>query len=209
MKRFILVYKSLLFISCLSVSGVVNALPIQQNVVDNYAQIQHFGPVGQSFVAEDIYVTADFWITEYNQFVAPSDYDISFSLYEGTGTGGNLVGAGSLSGLSDGFLGWAGFDLSAYILNIGSTYSLMIDNDNARWGFGFAESNLYSSGQLILSQDPTNIFPNYSQYDMAFRINPVQVTEPFSIILFLMGIGILVMVNKRPVSRFNLLLTAS
>ena len=191
MRHIRIILPAWIMFSFLALSGTVYALPIEQNVVDSYGQINHFGPVGQSFVAEDSFVTADLWITEYNQHIDPTDYDISYYLYEGTGSSGALIGGGTYSGLTDDYAGWVEFDLSMYSLNVGSTYSVMVYNDNARWGFGFTQSDLYSGGQLLLSQDPNNSFPGFDQYDAAFRINPTtaSVPEPSSVALVLLGIA--------------------
>ena len=113
---------SLIILSCLAISGAVYALPINQEVIDNYGQIHFFGPVGQSFIAEDNHVVANLWTTEYNQHSAPSDYDITYYLYEGNGAGGTLLDSGIFSGLIDGYWGWAEFDLYDSSLTIGNIY---------------------------------------------------------------------------------------
>lgn len=172
----------------LIVSRGVGAIPIQQNVVDNYVQLNHFGPVGQSFIAEYSQVSATVWISDYNQQVDPSDFEISYDVYEGTGTAGLLVGSGEFSVPTDGYLGWATLNLSEYVLQIGDTYSIMLNNGNARWSIGFSETDSYAGGQMILSQDPHNLFPDYSQYDLAFQLDSVSVTEPSGVFLMLIAI---------------------
>jgi hypothetical protein len=169
----------------LAIAASVRASPIYQDAISTYAQIRHFGPVGQSFIAEDNHVRAKFWIAECNQHIAPSDYDIDYYLYEGTGADGTLLGSHKYFGLTDGYIGWIEFDVSEHALTIGNTYSVMLNNDNARWGFGFAKSDHYAGGHLILSQDPHNTFPGSELYDATFQIVP----EPSSTALLLMGIA--------------------
>jgi hypothetical protein len=159
------------------------------------AQVEFYEPVGQTFTAEDASVTAALYFLPMNDFLPNTD-PIQYNFYEGSGVGGALL-ASSTFNLTDGFVGFFDFDLSALSLTIGSQYSLVasVVGTSAYWGIGVSSAS-YDGGQNIY-----NGVVNSSEFqgapDNALRVAPIAPTavpEPTS--LLLLGTGIVAGVNR-------------
>lgn len=187
--------------SLLAISCNAFALPILQDIGNGVVQINAFEPVGQSFTAEDPFVTFGFWFEVINPGVAPAD--VTISLLDGVGNTGNLLLANTFS-MDAGFMGYRDVDFSPVSLQIGSQYTalLSIPDDNSYWGLrlytGFMQTDLYTGGQIVFGgrpgpfEEPPN---NPLLADARFRVTPVEapvpVPEPSSI--WLLAIGLMMM----------------
>ncbi len=149
------------------------AEPIHQDVVDTYAQIRFHEP-SQNFLAEHSNVVVSVWISEYNRQV--NDDSFFFNVYD---TQGSRVTGGTITGMTDDYLDWVELDISDTDLTIGETYTVVLTNDTARWGFGYATSDKYSGGELFSSQN-TDLVPANRSYDLTFRVTPVPQALPSS-----------------------------
>ena len=99
-------------------------------------QIQVGEPIGQTFTAisGNPLATISMYIADMNASVAPDDYSLTFELYEGIGTGGRRLGTREYTALTDGFSGFVEMDFSSVTLKEGDEYTVVLDNDTARWG---------------------------------------------------------------------------
>ena len=119
-------------------------------------QIQAGEPVGQTFTAisDNRLDTISFYVADMNASVAPTDLSIEFSLYEGAGTGGRLLGTRQCMGLSNGFEGFVSADFSAVTLVDGDVYTAVLTNDTQRWG-RVAIGNQYAGGTALYADSPS------------------------------------------------------
>jgi hypothetical protein len=139
--------------------GIVNQTGLSEG-----RQILHFSPTGQTFIANSTAAySIGLFIEDANSHIAPTDFTIDFDLYAGIGTGGALLGTRTFSGLSDFYNGFADVDFSAVSLTPGSTYTVIVRNDNARWFLRYS-GNQYSGGTAIVSGSPV------ASEDAGFRI---------------------------------------
>jgi CSLREA domain-containing protein len=113
-------------------------------------QIQVGEPIGQTFTAisNNPLEAISFYVADMNSTVAPTDYSLTFELYEGLGTGGRLLGRREYTELSDGFSGFIEVDFSAVTLVEGQAYTAVLVNDTARWG-RVACGNQYAGGTAL------------------------------------------------------------
>jgi len=116
-------------------------LPIQANT-----------PFGQSFTAisDNRLSTASFHVVDMNASAGPGDDSVTLSLYEGVGTGGQIVGSRESNILPDGFDGYTTVDFSDVTLVAGRTYTLVANNDTPRWSI-VRTDNQYAGGDAIIS----------------------------------------------------------
>ncbi|MFB3894245.1 MAG: hypothetical protein ACE15C_19745 [Phycisphaerae bacterium] len=128
-------------------------------------QIQAGEPIGQTFTAisDNRLSMVSMYVADMNASVAPTDYSITFSLYEGIGTQGRLLGTRAYTALSDGFSGYAAVDFSSVTLVDGEMYTVALSNDTARWG-RVVVGNQYAGGTALYAgaQSPSS--------DALFRI---------------------------------------
>ncbi|HPM83234.1 MAG TPA: PKD domain-containing protein, partial [Candidatus Anammoximicrobium sp.] len=119
-------------------------------------QIQAGEPIGQTFAAisDNRLDTISFYVADMNASVAPTDYSLTFELYEGIGTSGRLLGRREYTGLSDGFSGFIAADFSSVTLLDGQMYTAVLVNDTARWG-RVACGNQYAGGTALYADSPS------------------------------------------------------
>lgn len=113
-----------------------NAGPILYEWDTGIFQIEFFEPVGQSFVAEDAFVSAGLFITPINPGRPDTD-SILYQLFEGFGTSGTLLSTAAFN-LSEPFSDFFMVDWSSTALTIGTSYTLTasILGSSPLWGVG-------------------------------------------------------------------------
>jgi hypothetical protein len=160
------------------------AAPILQDQTNGAFQIEFYSPFGQSFTAEDAYVSIGFFIQDFNPQNAPTDDDVTITLYAGEGMGGPVLGSGDVTGLTLGFEGWVDVDFSSVALTLGAVYTAVISDDTVRWGVeAQSGGNPYAGGQLYLQGNPE------ANSDARFRVLPQQVPEPLTLVLAGLGLA--------------------
>ncbi len=158
-------------------AGVITNLPANGGL----SQVEHYEPIGQSFTAEDLNVSAGLYFHAINPSWSNDD-PLKYELYAGDGTSGTLLDTSTFS-LSTGFVGLHMVDFSATSLTVGSMYSLVayVLGDSPHWGLGRAQA--YTGGSPIRHGNPVN------GLDFGFRVEPAgPIPEPTT--LTLMGLGL-------------------
>ena len=152
------------------------AANIIQDQTNGAYQILAFSPIGQTFTAEDAFIQSiGFSLADFNPTFAPDDFSITVKLYEGIGTSGLLLGSGVFDQLVDDFNGWADVDFTSVVLNVGNSYTAIVEDDTVRWGVEAFNENLYLGGQAILygSLNETT--------DLRFRVLTRETAAPTSV----------------------------
>jgi hypothetical protein len=181
-------------------ASVSMAGPIIQADINTFWQIQAAAPMGQTFIAEDPWVTIGFCIRDVNPQFELTDPVID--LYEGIGMSGALLGSSVVEGLAPGFFDFYDTDFSAITLTPGESYTAIIVCDNPRaalctYGDGDPQnpriSEDYPGGALILRGE---LAP---EYDATFRILPAgpAVPAPGAMLLGSVGAGIVTWLRRR------------
>jgi hypothetical protein len=189
--------QSIIALTMLAAASAVSAGPILQDQSNGIYQINYFEPIGQSFTAEDAYVSFGFYFETINPSF-PVD-DITISLVSGDGSLGSVLAQSTFT-LASGFVGFFDVDFSSVALNVGSQYTalLNVSGDSPYWGIRLSTGylgDLYTGGHLVFggtqpdgSFDPPN---NLANADTRFRVNPLappaDVPEPATAALFLLG----------------------
>lgn len=168
-------------------TGNTHAGLIIQSERNTGQQILQYTPVGQSFTAEDPWVSIGFWIEDWNQFAGP--IDLSIELFEGIGTGGTSLGSAPIEGLSPDFVGFFDADFTFVPLTVGQSYTAIISSTSARGGVFSFNADLYPGGVYIRRGV---LSPGY---DAAFRVQPQEAPIPTPVIpapgaILLGGIGV-------------------
>lgn len=182
--------------------------PIVQDLSNGSLQIAAHSPFAQTFVADDVYIASiGVYVTAMNPSY-PNDA-LAFSLYQGAGLGGALLGTSSATpgAIQD---GWADADFSAVALVVGQTYTFQIAaaTGSPYWAAGIYEdyrSDAYAGGTMYLLGGP-------EAGDLRFRVlpgaapeiptdpvvtppTPTPVPEPSTLALF--GLGALGLLGLR------------
>lgn len=168
MRRFSSVALLFSAVSCLT-SGQASAGEILQDTRNDTIQVLFFGPIAQSFVAEDASVSFAYSFGVLNDFEPAGT--LQLSLHEGEGNGGTNLGSFTFS-LVDNFSGFFDVDLSAITLSVGQTYTAVLTASTGHFGVDVnLEGNPYAAGRgtfaaVIFGPVPT---PND---DFRFRVTP-------------------------------------
>jgi len=149
---------------------------IHQEEVSTYLQVFGNAPIGQTFTAEDEYVSRfAFNFDDFNnEFLNGSTI---VRLYEGDTIVGDPVYVDAVE-LTPGSQGLAFFSILPVALNIGATYTLEVERFNPRWGLGVYQHHFsdgqpipghedYTGGHAIINGQPA------LGYDLSFRVIPL------------------------------------
>jgi hypothetical protein len=182
--------------------------PIVQSRAWGAFNVYFYGPVGQTFTAEDDQISTigfDLWSTH---AIAPgASYPpgrFTYELRAGAGTSGSLVASSSFS-LPDGFRGYADADFSSAQLTVGETYTVLVSASDGNWAIFWNQIYCVPSGEPIEGAiDYTGGMMvrdgQLAPYgDLAFRILPVP--EPASATLLLLAAGALVVRRRARTGR--------
>lgn len=180
----------------------VQAASIIQDQTNGAIQILHASSIGQTFTAEDAFIESiGFSIADFSSFgedvnssLVPNDFSITVKLYEGIGTNGTLVGSGVFNQLFDDFNGWADVDFTSVVLNVGNTYTAIVEDENFRWGVEYFDANAYLGGHVL---SPSGRVGDAENVDLRFRVlvretpTPTSVPEPGTVAgLSLLGLSL-------------------
>ena len=154
-------------------------------------QVNFYEPTGESFTAEDPFVSAALYFRPINPGF-PSGDSLRYDFYAGNGVGGSLLATETFN-LAPGFNGFFDFNLSSIALTVGNRYTLVVTDVGSSPYWGFAVGNFdYANGDPILNGvvTPGGVFGNNA--DNTLRVTPVNgtaVPEPAS--LLLLGTGVI------------------
>ncbi len=162
-------------------SGTATAGVILQDTDSGANQIEAFEPMGQSFTAEDPFVSFAFFYETFN----PQNPNLSMTmrLFSGTTTAGAPLVAVPffIPDPGQNFNDYFDVDLSSVALTVGNVYTASVDAQNPYWGAAIQRfGNPYAGGVAIVSGS------QLANQDWRFRVTPVP--EPAA--LALLGLGL-------------------
>lgn len=192
--------KGLVCIGLLAASQLAAAGPILQDQGSGGLQINYYEPLGQSFTAEDSYISFAFSYLVMNQPFEVSD--LTLTLLDGEGLGGAVLTSRVFS-LTPSYSGFFDVDLSAAALTVGQKYTVTVSavGDSPYWGLGFNGNYETYTGGRIWTARPEGLtnFGDITRMDTLFRVTPMtppaSVPEPATLALF--GAGMLGLAASR------------
>lgn len=186
-------FKSMaLIFGLLMFTGISTAGVILQDTDNGANQIQAFSPMGQSFTAEDPFVSFAFFYNTFNRQFANLPMDMK--LFAGTTTAGVplITVPFSIPNPTQNFTGFFDVDLSSIALTVGNVFTASVMAPNPYWGISIQRSgNPYTGGLAIVSGTER------ADEDWRFRVTPVNVPEPATIALFGLGLAGLGFVQRK------------
>lgn len=179
------------------------AASIVQPGYNGASQILGASPIGQTFTAEDPTISSiGFAVEDFNPTIAPNDFDLTVSLFEGIGITNRFVDSRTFTDLLPGFSGFVDFDFSTVVLEVGQIYTAIIEDDTVRWGLRTNQHSYaipggelipgaapdYTGGDLIVAGE---VRP-YSDATFRVLVAPTESIPEPSTTLGLLAIGTLV-----------------
>lgn len=151
--------------------------------------------LGQSFTAEDSFVSLTVSASDANQHLNPGVWSIALEFLEGDGPGGAVLDTFTFT--PDGFqLQEFTFDLSHIALTIGQHYSYILTATGGRGTTGRTSSDVYAGGRAFLADTGASFG------ELGFRVTPVAAPEPPTGVpapgaLALLGLGLIGLSARR------------
>ncbi len=151
------------------------ALTIEQSTGLGRVQIQHFDPLGQSFLASDNDIgSVGFWISQMNPYF--NDRTVTMAIFSGDGdfTVDAELHTTSLT-MEDGYIGWIDLDVSNELFTAGEMYTIGIFAGTAEWAVNVdhLRRDIYDGGRAYVGDSV-----HYPNTDLKFRVGPGNVAAP-------------------------------
>ncbi len=149
------------------------------------SDINRNSPIGQTFTAEDAQVRAiGFHLHDLNPSGSPGDHAVTVTLFDAA-TGGSVVAARAITGLADGFSGFADADFTGVTLTVGHVYRAEVSDTTARWAVDSTDNDPYAGGTMIEGGSPV------SGADIGFEVIPAATSAaPAPPAAALLGMGV-------------------
>jgi hypothetical protein len=160
---------------------------LQPQLYGGGLNISDFGPIGQTFMAEDAQVSIGLYVSPAS---AQPTTQLTYSLLTGAGTGGTLLDTESMT-LPGDFNGYADMSFSSIRLTPGQTYSVLASDNNGGLLLDYNLLRNYPGGPPIpgrIDYTGGEMIENGQlqlDWDATFRIEPIP--EPGAWALFVMG----------------------
>ncbi len=167
--------------------------------------IKPFEAIGQSFTAIDTNVEAglSFRIMNATTGNDPSEL-MQYSLYEGAGVSGTLLGASTAFSLATDFSGFHMVDFSSINLIVGNVYSLAVQVDGSSWYWGIdgGYHEGLADGDAIKSSS-IDTLTDFHIRVQGLDAEPTTVPEPSILALFGLGLAGMGFAHRRKLNSYT------